>query len=77
MAHHRTTDPRFVMVNRHLVHDLGNSKCSEMQYLRKEFSQGRECYTPVRPVQAIVYQIPGCRVCFGTDEAFRQLIRTT
>lgn len=76
MARRRAAEPRMVMVNKHLIHDLGNRNCSEMVNLRREFSQGRERYTPVKAIQAIVYQIPGCRVCFGTEEAFRQLIRT-
>lgn len=70
-----TNAPRLVMINPHVVHDLAGT-CQDMVRLRKEFSQGGECYTPVKAIQALVYKIPGCRTCFGTDEAFRQLIRT-
>ena len=65
---------RMVMVDPHLVHNL-SSNCSKMINLRKELSQGRGCYTPVKAVQARVYKIPGCRTCFGSVTAFQALIQ--
>lgn len=65
---------RMVMVDRHLVHDL-SSKCPEMIKLSKELIVGRGCYTSVKATQVLVYQIPGCRRCFGSITAFQALLQ--
>lgn len=58
-----------------VVHDLATGRsCPEMVALRREFSQGRERYIPVKGVQVQAYRLPGCQTCFGTQAAFREYI---
>lgn len=66
--------PRLVMINRHLVHDLERN-CPEMIKLAEELSQGRGCYTTVKATEVLVYKIPGCRTCFGSEPIFQALLQ--
>lgn len=60
-----------------VVHDLATSRhCAEVSKLRREFSEGRECYVRVSAVQVVVYKLPGCRQCFGNVENFRLHVRS-
>lgn len=60
-----------------LVHDFaGGQGCEEITRLAREHSQGRGRYVKVKAIQVQVFKLPGCRVCFGSEPAFKSFIST-
>lgn len=69
---------RLVILDRFgLVHDLAtDTDCSSMMSLRRELIEGRARYSSVKGIQALVYKLPGCRKCFGSEPEYHAYIST-
>lgn len=60
-----------------VVHNWANGNCRVVQRVREiETRGGREQHKVVRPAQVLVYHLPACPACWGSQKGLMNLVET-